>query len=153
TARYSSGNGAYSDSTGTLTLTVQSQVVMGATTTTLASSADTTPSGQPFTLTATVAPVDPNAGVAEGSVSFIDGNTDLGDMPLDSRGMATLPLSTLGVGSHSIVAHYTPSGPFSSSDSDYLTETIVSSTTTTLTSSVPVLQVGQVLALMVGVTS
>lgn len=62
--------------------------------------------GQNVTLQATVTA---NGSTPAGSVNFQDGTTSLGSVPLDSTGKANLSLSTFGVGSHSIVALFSPS--------------------------------------------
>ncbi|BDM74734.1 hypothetical protein HEK616_82210 (plasmid) [Streptomyces nigrescens] len=69
TARYG-GDANFSSSSGADTQTV----LPAATTTTLATTPDPSVTGQPVTLTATVAPVGPGAGVPTGSVTF-----DFGD--------------------------------------------------------------------------
>ena len=80
-----------------------------ATTTSLASSANPTLSGQALTLTATVAS---GSGTPAGTVDFFDNstNTDLGSVTVGTGGLAKMPLpSGLAVGTHSITATYAPS--------------------------------------------
>jgi M6 family metalloprotease-like protein len=60
---------------------------------------------QPITLTAVVAPLPPGAGTPGGTVTFTEGSVVLGTAPLNG-GMASITVSTLGVGNHSIVAVY-----------------------------------------------
>jgi YDG domain/Bacterial Ig-like domain (group 3)/MBG domain (YGX type) len=95
------------------------------TTTGVGSSANPSPYGQPVTFTATVS--DTSGGVPTGSVTFYDGSTDLGHgSALGGSGnsaTATLTTSTLTVGSHSIIAVYTPTGSFAGS-SGILTQTV-----------------------------
>ncbi|MBI5089474.1 MAG: Ig-like domain repeat protein, partial [Actinobacteria bacterium] len=62
-------------------------------------------SGQPVTLTATVAVVAPGGGPLTGSVTFFDGATSLGSAPV-TDGSAALAVSDLASGSHSITATY-----------------------------------------------
>jgi len=71
-------------------------------TTSTAVTSDVNPSttGQTVTLSATVAP-----GSASGTVEFFDGVTSLGTAPV-AGGTASLPVSTLTAGSHSITATY-----------------------------------------------
>ena len=62
------------------------------------------------TLAATVAAV---AGTPTGSVVFLDGTTTLGTVNLNG-GIATLGISTLASGSHSLTAVYSGDGNFNS---------------------------------------
>ena len=71
-----------------------------ATTTTLAASPAPATAGQTVTLTASVAPAS-----ATGTVTFNDGSTAVGTSSLVS-GKATLAVSTLSVGTHSLTAVY-----------------------------------------------
>ena len=89
----------YSSASATLVQTVQSA------TTQIILAASTNPSiyGTPLTLTATVSG---NGGVATGSVTFTDGGAPIGSALLNANGIATLAISTLAPGSHSIVAMY-----------------------------------------------
>ncbi len=66
----------------------------------LTSSANPSVAGRPLWLTATVSPA-----AATGAVQFLDGATPLGSATL-AAGWATLSLSTLPVGTHSITAVY-----------------------------------------------
>jgi hypothetical protein len=61
------------------------------------------PDGTPAVLTASVQSA---ASVPTGSVVFLDGTTVLGTAPLDSTGIATLKISALAPGSHSVNARY-----------------------------------------------
>ncbi|MFD9516887.1 Ig-like domain-containing protein [Streptomyces sp. NPDC059979] len=74
---------------------------------TLAVAADTaTPLfGHAVTLTATAASAHPTAGTPGGTVTFFDGTTPLGTVPLDV-GQARLRTGSLQPGSHSITATY-----------------------------------------------
>jgi hypothetical protein len=87
-----SGDSTYISSAGTLT----QAVVQASSTTSLSSSANPSSLGQPVTFTATVAAVDPSAGVPMGTVSFYDGTTFLGSGTLDANGNATFTTSMLG---------------------------------------------------------
>jgi hypothetical protein len=111
------------------------------TSTTLAS---TTPSvyGQSVTFTATVGVNSPGAGTPTGTVTFYDGNTELGTGTLNSSGMATFTTSTatpLSVGSHSITAVYGgDSNDLGSGTQSAVSQTVnKDSTTTTLAASQP----------------
>jgi hypothetical protein len=72
------------------------------------------------TLTATVAS---SVGTPTGSVVFSDSGTTLGTANL-AGGIATLSVSTLGVGSHSITAVYGGDGNFNSVSSAAVSETV-----------------------------
>ncbi len=58
--------------------------------------------GQPVTFVATVRAT----GIPGGSVTFFDGNAPLGTVGLDGSGRASLTISNLSTGSHSITASY-----------------------------------------------
>ena len=72
------------------------------TATTLTTSAIRVPSGSPLTLTASVAST---ASSVAGSVVFLDGSTQIGQFAV-SNNQAQLLVSTLSVGTHSIIAAY-----------------------------------------------
>ncbi|MEU3183356.1 Ig-like domain-containing protein, partial [Streptomyces sp. NPDC006923] len=120
---------------GGSTSPVDTQTVTAAgTTTTLTSAPDPSSFGQAVTLTATVAPVPPAVGTPTGTVSFFDGATLLGTSPLVG-GVATLSVSTLSVGVHSLTAVYSGDVTFGGSTSPVDTQTVLGAgTTTTLTS-------------------
>ncbi|WP_069869295.1 Ig-like domain-containing protein [Streptomyces malaysiensis] len=134
TATYN-GDVNFTSSTGTTAVVV----IQASTTTSVISAPDPSTLGQPVTFTATVTPVAPGAGVPTGSVTFVIGGSGGGTFvqPL-SAGTATLSLSTLGVGTHTVVALYGGSADFlASSGTD--THTVnpgPAATTTTLASSV-----------------
>src|SRR5262249_935771 len=77
--------------------------VRDATTTTLTSTPNPSAGGQLVTLTATVAPVPPAAGVPTGTVAFKDGGVTIGTATL-VNGVATLTTATLLPGAHSLTA-------------------------------------------------
>jgi len=98
-----------------------SQVVNKATTTTtLVSSLNPSQSGQSVTFTASVAPQF--SGTPGGYVTFYDGTTVLETGTL-SGGTATFPISTLGVGTHTITATYNGNSTFVGSSAS-LTQTV-----------------------------
>ena len=74
-----------------------------ASTVTLSSSANPATFGQPVTITATVASA---GGTATGSVSFFDGDEPLGNGTLDGTGKASITLSNLAAGAHTVTATY-----------------------------------------------
>jgi hypothetical protein len=63
--------------------------------------------GATTTLTATVtAATGPNTPIPSGSVTFFDGSTQIGATPLNGAGIASLPINTLPVGTHTITCLY-----------------------------------------------
>ena len=78
---------------------------------TLASSQNPASESQSIALTAAVAGSLAGSGVPSGSVTFLDGTTPLGTSPLIS-GQATVPVSGLAVGAHSIAAAYSGDSAF-----------------------------------------
>jgi hypothetical protein len=80
----------------------------------------------PTTLTATVSST---AGQPTGTITFLDNATPIGSAPLSS-GAATLTLSSLAVGSHSLSAVYSSDTNFSASTSGVLTQSVIDFTTT-----------------------
>ncbi|MFF4477743.1 Ig-like domain-containing protein [Streptomyces sp. NPDC001520] len=133
TATYN-GDANFTSSTGTTAVLV----IPASTTTTVTSAPDPSTLGQPVTFTATVTPVAPGAGTPAGTVTFIIGGSGGGTFtqPL-SGGMATLSLSTLGVGTHTVVALYNGSTDFlpSTGTDTHTVNPGPAATTTTLTSS------------------
>jgi hypothetical protein len=109
-----SGTGTFGPSTASLTQVVQRI----ATTTTLTSSKNPSIGTQPVTFTATVAPA-----AANGTVTFSDGATPLATVAL-TGGTATLTISTLATGAHTISAAYSGDGTFAPSSAT-LTQTVV----------------------------
>jgi hypothetical protein len=76
-------------------------------TTVLVSSPNPSTFGQPVTFTATVSAGPPGTGTPTGTVAFlIDSNPVGSPVLLDGAGMATLTISTLAGGSHTITAIY-----------------------------------------------
>jgi len=98
----------------------------GATTTTLTSSLNPSALGQNVTLTATVTP-----STATGSVTFREGSTVLGMGALNG-GTATLNLTTLSVGTHTLVAEYSEDANHVGSVSTILFQTVNQGTTGTI---------------------
>ncbi len=112
-------SGSTSDGTG---LTVGKDPAV--TTATSSTAANTSVFGQPVTLTATVAASAPGSGTPTGSVMFLEGSTVLGTVTLDNNGVATLPVSTLAVGDHTITVVYLGDGNFSAGTPPTLTQTV-----------------------------
>lgn len=92
------------------------------TATSLVSSLNPSGFSQSLTLTATVVPQG-GTGTPTGTVTFLDGPNQLGQVALDVNGQAQLASSTLAVGSHSISAQYSGDVNFESSTAG-LTQTI-----------------------------
>lgn len=111
-----------------LTQTVQ----IATTQVTLTAGANPATYASPLTLTATVAS---NGGNATGTVTFLDGGTPIGSATLNAQQVATLTLSTLMPGTHTVVASYAGNGRANASVSEPLTLAVKQTTTLALTSS------------------
>ena len=94
-----------------------------ATTIIAASSLNPVPSGQSVTFTAVVTPSF-FAGTLSGSVTFYDGATALGAVPIHF-GHATFSTSSLAPGPHSITAAYSGDSNYQAAASSALTETVL----------------------------
>ena len=84
------------------------------TTTTLASSANPSVSGQSVTFTATVAATAPGSGTPTVMVNFLYNGTQIGTETL-TAGMATFTTTSLSVGTYPITAVYVASTNFTTS--------------------------------------
>jgi sugar lactone lactonase YvrE len=105
------------------------------TTTTCTSSPNPSTVGDPVSFTATVSPSV--SGTPTGTVTFFDGSIPLGTpIEVSGDGLATLSISTLSAGPHSITADYGGDANFGASTCAPLTQVVKFPTTTTLTSSV-----------------
>ncbi|HET9407547.1 MAG TPA: Ig-like domain repeat protein [Candidatus Sulfotelmatobacter sp.] len=110
-------------------------IVVENTTTSLATSLTPSTFGQSVTLTATVAKVTGPTTPTGGTVTFLDGATQIGTATL-SNGTATLPISTLTAGSHSLTASYGGvTNQFGASTSSAINQTVNEASTTTSVSS------------------
>ena len=100
------------------------------TTTSTGLAADHNPAtvGQTVTFTATVTG---SGGTPTGTVQFEDGTTTLGTATLNTSGVATFATSTLGAGSHSIVAIYNGDTSFAGSASPGIAEMVNNAPDTT----------------------
>jgi hypothetical protein len=108
------------------------QVVQTAgTSVTVGSSANPATAGTPLTLTATVTGT---GGTVTGSVTFQDGATVLGTSSVSIAGVASLVVSSLTPGQHSIVAVYAGDANDVPSTSAAFAETVVQATTVALSS-------------------
>ena len=123
----------------------------GNTSTTLTSSTNPSVFGKSTTLTATIA-VTSGSGTVTGTVSFRDGATVIGTAPV-TGGVATLPISNLAVGSHSLTAIYSGDTNFNTSTSNTVLQTVnQGTTTTTIASSANPSMYGQSITLTANVT-
>ncbi len=91
-----------------------------ATTTTLASNKTIFCLNEPVTLTATSDQI-----IAIGNVQFLEGSTILGNALLDASGNATVTISNLSSGNHTIMAMYEGMAPFNGSISADITLSII----------------------------
>jgi hypothetical protein len=129
-ATYSGTSSFAASSSAPLNLTVQP----GTTGTTLTSSANPSFGGATLVLTAAVAG---NGTMPTGNVTFLDGTTPLGATLLNQAGIATLPVSGLALGAHTIVAIYSGDMLNNGSASSALLQTVnIASTTGVVTSSI-----------------
>jgi Bacterial Ig-like domain (group 3)/Pro-kumamolisin, activation domain len=102
-----------------------SQVVDKANTkVTLAASPNPSTSGATVTFTATVATVAPGAGTPTGTVTFMDGATELGTGTLNSSKKATFATASLAAGTHSITAVYSGDSNFNGDTSAVLSQQV-----------------------------
>jgi Ice-binding-like/Bacterial Ig-like domain (group 3) len=92
-------------------------------TTSLATSINPVPAGQPVTLTATVTPGTGTA-IPAGLVAFSDGSALLGVAALNDTGTAAFTTSALAVGLYQITAYYIGAGGFESSNSPGISELV-----------------------------
>ncbi|HEX3840160.1 MAG TPA: Ig-like domain-containing protein [Acidimicrobiales bacterium] len=111
-------------------------VTVAQTTTTLVVSPNPVQLSQPLTLTATVAPVAPGSGTPTGSVDFYNGTNLIGFGTL-SGGTASLTLSSLSPGAHSLTAVYLGEADYAASTSAAVSEGVGLIPTTTAVTSGP----------------
>ena len=106
--------------------------------------------GQPVELGATVEPVAPATGTPTGSVEFFDGAQSLGSADLDA-GQATLTVSDLAVGDHTITATYQGDAIFLTSTSEEIELTIAKADTSVVVTASSDAVAGQPVALTANV--
>lgn len=130
------GSGNYRSSSGTATLTVSASGGGGPSNTTtvlesnqpISAAATSTTLGTPVTLTATVSPVSPATGTPTGTVTFMDGTTQLGTGTLSggTASYTTVASSQLSAaGSYSLTAVYGGDSHFNGSTSSAVTQQVV----------------------------
>ncbi|RXH54759.1 FG-GAP-like repeat-containing protein [Granulicella sibirica] len=132
-ARYNGSTTVGAGTSGPTTLVVNGGPTAQPTTTNLTSSASTVVSGQPVTLTATIAGASSPA--LTGSVNFVLGITVVGTAPVTSTGtggIATLTTTTLPVGQDSILAVYSGDANYATSTSNGQQVIVTSSAATTV---------------------
>jgi len=110
-------------------------IAQAPTTTVLTQSPSSSSFGQPVTLTATVS-ATPGAGTPTGTVTFTDGTTTLGTVPLNANGQASLT-TELGAGPHTVVATYSGAPNFAPSASSAQGSTLTVGCTQTITGNHP----------------
>jgi hypothetical protein len=132
TAAYAGDSNFLTSTSSALTQTVQPAATA---TTVVGLSVSSAVYGQPVVLTATVSNTQTSAAPA-GTVTFLDGSTILGAVRVGAGGSASLTVSALAVGKHSLTASFSdPAGNFAASSSPKAVSLTVSkaSTATTLT--------------------
>jgi hypothetical protein len=95
--------------------TMMQKVHANATTTALNLSPNPSASGQAVSFTATVSSVPAGAGTPTGMVTFSDGATEIGQVPLDSNGVASITRSNFSSGGHTVSATYASDTRFAAS--------------------------------------
>jgi len=96
---------------------------LGNTATDLSSSLNPSNFGQAVTFIATVTSAGFTA-APTGSVTFLDGTTNIGTGTLDSSAVAKFTTSTLAVGTHSITANYTGNSNYAASTSNIVSQLV-----------------------------
>jgi hypothetical protein len=145
-ASYLGGGGFAPSKSAPLTQTVR----LATTTTALTSSLNPAATNQSVTFTATVS--GQFGGAVTGSVIFYSGSQTLGTVSLNGN-TALLTTSFAAAGTYSISAKYNGDGNNTGSTSSTLSQVIIASTTTTLTSSLNPSVVGQAVTFTATVSS
>jgi hypothetical protein len=126
-------------------------VQQGSTNTALASSANPSTLDQSITLTASVS--SGGATVPTGSVKFEDGTTTLGTSSLNGVGAASISITTLAAGAHSITAFYSGDANFAPATSTALSQIVQKANTSVALSMTPTsANLNQSIAFTVSVT-
>lgn len=128
TASYS-GDANYTASTTTATLTM---VIRDAVTVAILSSGSPTLYGEPITLDVTVTS---GSGTPTGNVTIYHDGVAYGTGTLDGSGHASIPVTTLDVGTHGVFATYSGDASFSPGNSAPVSQTITQASTTTVVAS------------------
>jgi sugar lactone lactonase YvrE len=122
------GDGNVAAASGSLTETIQNAMTQVG----LTVSANPATYGSPLTMIATVSS---NGGSATGSVTFLEGGTTLGSAALNGQESASLTLSTLSPGVHTVIAKYAGDGRAGASNSQPVSIIVKQTTSLALTSS------------------
>jgi sugar lactone lactonase YvrE/predicted secreted protein len=124
----------YAGDTNSQPVTSSLTLVVSQATTAVVLSSSSSPAtvGLPLTLRATATG---NGATPSGSITFFDGATSIGSSQLDSNGLASLVISSLAVGSHSITAVYSGDTNDATSTSPVFSQIIDKTTTTTVLTS------------------
>lgn len=129
TATYS-GDASHPASAGTMVQKVHAS----ASTLALVSSPNPSNFGQTIVFTATMSSLPSGGGTPSGMITFQDGPTVIGQVPLDPSGVAFITRANLAPGSHNIVATYASDTLFAASSAG-LTQVVQGPTATTVSSS------------------
>ena len=119
---------------------------------TLSSSANPSAAGQQISITAHLAAIAPASGVATGSVTFSEGERNLGSGSLDSSGNAQISYAP-GLGSHQILASYQGDASFDSVSGSLLQTVNPAATLTNLASNLSESVSGQDVTLTANVSA
>ena len=101
---------------GVVATGIMQKIHANASSTVLAALPNPSDFGQQISLTATVAGVPSGSGTPTGMVTFTEGATVLGQVPLDTNGSATITPANLAAGSHTITATYASDTKFAASN-------------------------------------
>jgi autotransporter-associated beta strand protein len=112
------------DFTSSASSTLTQTVDQDSSTSVVASSANPSVFGQSVTFTATVTSDAPGSGTPTGTVTFVDGSTNLGTGTLDGSGQANFSTSALSVGDHVITVVYGGDSNFTTSTSAGVTQAV-----------------------------
>ena len=146
TATFTGSNG-WQNSSGT----AGSQLVQGATSTTVTSAPNPSAIGQSVTFTATVTS---SGGVPTGTVTFTDGATTLASgVAVNGSGVATFSTTTLASGSNTIIAAFTGSNGWQNSSGTSSAQMVLTATATAVTSAPDPSTFGQSVTFTATITS
>jgi len=117
------GNTNYSGSAST----ALTETIASTTTTTSLTTSGNTLAGKTVTLTATVSS---STGTPTGTVTFQDNGASIGQATLNTQAVATLSITTLAAGNHTLIAVYAGDSSYNTSTSAPATEVITLGTST-----------------------
>ena len=90
----------------------------------LSTSANPVAAGQPLTIGALLTINSSGNTAPSGTVTFFDGATPVGSTPLSSSSGASITISTLSIGTHSLSATYSGDSAYSAATSSHLQESV-----------------------------